>query len=469
MTATPADRPDTTDATADTARDTAAAPPAPPTVWRNWARTQTAHPARVERPTNADELSAVVRRAVADGLRVKAVGSGHSFTGVAVTDGVLVRMDAMARPVSVDRDTGLVTVEAGMTLRRLNELLAAHELAMTNLGDIDRQTVSGAISTGTHGTGARSPSLAAQVRALELVTADGSLVRCDADTRPELFAAARVGLGALGVLTRVTLQCEAAFALHAVETPARLETVLAGLERLLAENEHVEFFWFPHTDRTLTKRNNRLPPGATPHPLGRARAWFEDEFLSNTAFAALNRIGAALPRAIPRLNAFAGRALSPRSYSTDSHRVFVSPRRVVFREMEYAVPREAVTEVVRAIGRWLELSGERVAFPVEVRFGPAEDLWLSTAHGRDTAYVAVHQYQRRPYERYFRAVAGIADAVGGRPHWGKLHYLTAETLRPRYPRFDDFLRVRDELDPAGVFANDHLDRVLGPARGAATR
>ncbi|MDT0345763.1 D-arabinono-1,4-lactone oxidase [Streptomyces litchfieldiae] len=429
--------------------------------WRNWSGTVTARPARVERPESVEELAEAVRRATADGLRVKAVGSGHSFTGVAATDGVLIRMDALHRPVRIDPRTGLVTVEAGMPLHRLNAVLAAHGLAMTNLGDIDRQTVSGAISTGTHGTGATSGSLAAQVHALELVLADGTFTRCAADERPDLFAAARIGLGALGVISRVTLRCEPAFALAAAEVPARLGTVLGGLDQLVAENEHFEFYWFPHTDRTLTKRNNRLPEGTPAHPLGRARAWFEDEFLSNTVFEGMNRLGTAFPPAIPRLNAVAARALSARHYSDASARVFTSPRRVVFREMEYAVPRESVAEVLRAVRRWVDGGGERIAFPVEVRFTPADDIWLSTAHGRDSAYVAVHQYQRLPYERYFRAVAAIADAVGGRPHWGKLHWLDAAALRERYPRFADFLRVRAELDPAGVFTNPYLNRVLG--------
>ncbi|ARQ67919.1 D-arabinono-1,4-lactone oxidase [Streptomyces marincola] len=431
------------------------------TAWRNWSQTRRAHPVRVERPGSVDELSDVVCRAVREGLRVKAVGSGHSFTGAAATDGVLVRMDALDRPVRVDRAGGLVTVEAGMPLHLLNRVLAAHGLALTNLGDIDRQTVSGAISTGTHGTGARSGSLAAQVMALELVLADGTSVRCSAAERPELFEAARIGLGALGVISRVTLACEPAFALHASETPMRLRDVLARLDELITRNDHFEFYWFPHTDRVLTKRNNRLPPGVPPRPLRRGRAWLEDEFLSNTLFAGVNRAGTAVPAMIPRLNAVSSRALSARRYSDASHRVFTSPRRVVFRELEYAVPRAEVADVLTAVDRWIEGSGERVAFPVEVRFTPADDLWLSTAHGRDTAYIAVHQYLRRPFARYFRAVAGIADAAGGRPHWGKLHWLTARDLAPRYPRFADFLRVRAALDPEGTFANAYLDRVLG--------
>jgi L-gulono-1,4-lactone dehydrogenase len=429
-------------------------------TWQNWARTEHARPVRTERPRSIEELSAALRRAAADGLRVKAVGSGHSFTGVAVTDGVQIRLDALDAPVGIDARTGLVTVEAGMTLHRLNAVLDAHGLAMTNLGDIDRQTVAGAVSTGTHGTGRDSASLAAQLHALELVTADGSVVRCSAAERPELFAAARIGLGALGVISRVTLRCEPAFVLRAVEAPMPLDRVLSRLGEFMTDNEHFEFYWFPHTDRTLTKRNNRLPARVRPRPLGRVRAWLEDEFLSNTVFERVNRLGTAFPGLIPKLNAVSSRALSARTYSTASHRVFTAPRRVVFRELEYAVPRAALPGVLAEVRRWLDRSGERVPFPAEIRFAPADDIWLSTAYGRDSAYLAVHQYHRLPHERYFRAVAEIADAAGGRPHWGKLHWLDAAALRARYPRFEDFRRLRAELDPAGRFANPYLDRVL---------
>ncbi|MCE7083104.1 D-arabinono-1,4-lactone oxidase [Streptomyces sp. ST2-7A] len=430
--------------------------------WWNWAGTESARPARTARPRDTAELAELVAEAAGRGLRVKAVGSGHSFTGVAVTDGLHLRMDAMDRPVEVDRERGLVTVEAGMPLYRLNRLLDAHGMALTNMGDIDRQTVSGAISTGTHGTGRSSGGLSAQVSGVELVTADGSVLRCSAEREPEVFAAARLGLGAVGVISRVTLRCEPAFLLRAVETPMPLDRVIEDLEGLVEGNEHMEFYWFPHTDRTLTKRNNRPLGAARREPLNRIRARLEDEFLSNTLYEGVNRLGCAVPAAIPRLNAVAARALSPRVYTDVSHRVLTSPRRVVFREMEYAVPRAVLSQVLRELRRLPERHGERVGFPVEVRFTPADDVWLSSAHGRGSAYVAVHQYHRRPHAGWFRAAEEVLVAAGGRPHWGKLHRLGAETLRGLYPRFEDFRRVRARLDPAGVFGNPYLERVLGP-------
>lgn len=430
-------------------------------TWRNWAGNQTARPVRVATPADPEQLAALVREAVAAGLRVKPIGAGHSFSDIAVTDGLAVRLDRMAGLIDVDVPTGLVTAQAGMPLHRLNRALAEHGLAMSNLGDIDRQTIGGATATGTHGTGAAHGGLSTQIRALELVLADGRRVRCAADERPELFRIARVGLGALGVVTSVTAQCVPAFALHAAERPMRLAEVLDGLDEFATGVDHAEFYWFPHTDRTLTKRNVRVPAGTPLRPLRGLRAWWDDEFLSNAVFSLTNRVASRVPAVVPLVNRTATHALSAREYTDESYRVFVSPRRVRFREMEYGIPRPALAEVLGELTRWTERAGERISFPVEVRFAAADDIPLSTAFDRDSAYVAVHQYVGLPHERYFRAVEDIMGAVGGRPHWGKLHGLRAATLRARYPCFDEFVALRDELDPDRVFANRYLDRVLG--------
>ncbi len=431
-------------------------------AWNNWARTEVAQPIGIVRPADVDELVSIVGSSARAGHRVKAVGSGHSFTGVAITDGVLLDLTQLTGITQADVDTGLVTVLAGTPLHRLSRLLDDLGLAIANLGDIDRQTVAGAISTGTHGTGLRHQGLAGQVHALELVLADGSVVTCSAADRPDLFAAAKVGLGALGVITKVTLQCVAAFLLHADERPLPLLQVLDDLDQLTEANDHFEFYWYPHTSRTFTKRNNRVPADAPAHPLGRFHAWLDDEFLSNDVFEWTNRATTAFPRLTPAVNAVVARGLSARTYTDRSHRVFVSPRRVVFREMEYAVPRSSIRDVLLAIRRWIEASGELVSFPLEVRFAAPDDSWMSTAYDRESAYVAVHQYHLRPYERYFRAVEDIAAEHDGRPHWGKIHWQDAEALRKQVPRLDDFRRIRGEVDPDGTFSNPYLDRVLGP-------
>jgi L-gulono-1,4-lactone dehydrogenase len=428
-------------------------------LWRNWAGNQQCVPASVHLPATEDELAGVVKGAAAAGERVKVVGSGHSFTGTALTDGRLVRLDDYDRILSVDRERGLVTVQAGITLRRLNGLLADEGLALANLGDIAYQTVAGAISTATHGTGITLGNLATQVRALRLVAGDGSVVSCSPDEEPDVFAAARVGVGALGAISTVTLQCVPAFDLHAVEGAERVDALAADIDRHVEGNDHFEFFWVPHTGWALTKRNNRTDRPRAPR--GRWKEFYSDIVLSNVAFGAICRAGRLRPSAIPRLL----RALPSTGqvdYVDRSDRVFASPRLVHFYEMEYAVPREAGMEALGRIRDYVARSGLRISFPVEVRFVAGDDIPLSPAHGRETCYLAVHVYQGMQFHQYFSAVERIMDDYGGRPHWGKLHFQTAETLAPRYPEWDRFQAVRRRLDPEGRFANEYLDRVLGP-------
>ena len=428
-------------------------------MWRNWAGNQSMAPAAVAHPRSVDEVSQLVKQAAAAGRRVKAIGNGHSFTAIGLTDGVLVqldRLDRLDRLVEADAATGRVVVQGGLPLRRLNALLAERGLGLTNLGDIDVQTVAGAISTGTHGTGRDSGALATQVVELEIVLADGSVVQCSADEQPELFSAARVSLGALGVVTAVTLQAEPAFLLTANERPMPMDEVLERFDEHVAANEHFELYWFPGTRTALTKRNNRA---SEPAPLGRVRRLFEDEVLANGLFGLTCWAARRAPRTVPGLNRLAARTMAPRIYTDVSHRVFTSPRRVRFVEMEYALPRSAVVDVLRALRRLPQ--AQRVSFPIEVRVAPADDVPLSTAYGRDTAYVAVHVFRGDPYKGYFAAVEQLMKEAGGRPHWGKLHSLTADDLRERYPRFEEFTALRNRLDPERRFTNAYLDRVLG--------
>jgi L-gulonolactone oxidase len=430
-----------------------------PVTWQNWGRNHQATAAAVRRPVDTDELLSDIRALAADGRRVKAVGSGHSFSDIAAADDVRLDLTGLDRLVAVDRAARLVTVQGGMSLRELNRVLAEPGLALPNLGDIDTQTVAGALATGTHGTGARLGCLSTFVAGLRLVTASGSVLECSETERPDVFAAARVGLGALGVVTEVTLRCAEAFVLLAQERPEPLADVLAGLDESIVDNDHFEFYWFPYTDRAQSKRNNRVP--TDDRPLARWRGWLDDEFLANTVYEGACRLGRAVPRAVPAINAISARALTARAYTGRSDLVFCTPRRVRFVEMEYGLPRAALPEALTALRRIIDGLPFKVIFPVEVRFTAADDIWLSHGYGRDSAYVAIHQFVGVPYEPYFRAFERVCADLGGRPHWGKLHYRDAGSLRPAYPRFDDFLAVRDQLDPHRMFANPYTDRVLG--------
>ncbi|WP_150245951.1 D-arabinono-1,4-lactone oxidase [Nocardiopsis quinghaiensis] len=427
-------------------------------LWHTWAGTHQARPRRTAAPGGTAGVAAAVSSAAAEDLRVRMVGTGHSFTDVAVTDGLLLSPTSLTRVRSVDPLEGTATVEAGLPLCDLNDVLAGHGVALANMGDIAVQTMAGAVQTGTHGTGRDTGGLADQVVGMEMVLADGSVVECSAEREPDLFHAARVGLGAFGVVTALTMAVRPAFRLHAREEPMRLEEVLERLPGLRADNDHFEFFWFPHTDNTNTKRNNVSADPA--RPLSSFRAWLDDEFLSNTLFEGVNRVCRRFPGAVPAVNRISSRALSARDYTDASYRVFASVRDVRFVEMEYAIPAEHLVDVLREVRSVVDRGGHRVSFPVEVRFAPADDVWLSTAYGRDTAYVAVHMYKGTPYEAYFADVEAVFTSVGGRPHWGKMHTRDRSYLEGVYPRLDEALAVRERVDPGRRFSNAYLERVL---------
>lgn len=412
----------------------------------------------VERPRTEDELVAVVTRAAAAGRRVKVVGAGHSFTDIACTDGHLVDLGHYGRLLHFDAERCQVTVQAGMRLSALNRALAERGAALENLGDIAYQSVAGAISTATHGTGRRFGNLATGIVAMRLVVGDGTVATCSASENTDVFAVARVGLGALGALSEVTIQCVPAFNLHAVEEPMRVDHVLEAFDDLVDTNDHFEFFWVPNTGWALTKRNRRTDEPVRPRT--RWRRWRDDVLYTNVLFGAACRAGRIRPAAVPRLS----RALPSTGrvdYVERSFEVFASPRLVHFYEMEYAIAREAVPEALNRIRALVKAEDLRLLFPVEVRVVAPDDIALSTAHGRETGYLAVHVYRGTPYERYFRGVEAIMDDYGGRPHWGKMHFQDARTLAPRYPLWDDFQAIRSRLDPDRRFANPYLERVLG--------
>jgi len=428
--------------------------------WANWAGDQRCRPARIVAPADREELVEAVGAATAAGQKVRVAGSGHSFTETALTDGVMVRVEALSGVLDADPQTGLVKVGGGTVLADLNEELARLGLAMENLGDIDRQTISGAISTGTHGTGARLRNISAQVEGLELVLADGSVRHLSAASHGKLLRAARVGLGALGVISAVTLRCVPAFTLMRVDAPRPREEVLDTFAERADEHEHFEFFTFPYSDLALVLERNRT--SEPPHPRGRAAAYLNDVVFENWALGLLAGTGKAMPRTIPALSRLAGRLASGSRTSDRSDRVFANDRRVRFTEMEYGVPREAGPEAARRVIEWVRSNEYRVFFPIEMRIAAGDDAHLSPSHERDTAYIAVHQYRGMEWRPYFEAVEAIMDSYGGRPHWGKRHFQTAATLAERYPAWDEFQRARDTLDPGRTFANEYTERVLGP-------
>ncbi len=429
--------------------------------WSNWTGDEGCTPDQFRQPSSVDEVASATKEAAEAGRTVRVAGAGHSFSDLVCTDGLLLNLDRLSGLHQVDVEAGLVTVGAGTRLADLNLALASYGLALANLGDIDRQSVAGAMSTATHGTGRTLGNLATLVDAVELVLADGSVLTCDGSDA-ELLRAARVSLGALGVITAYRLCVVPAFALHAQARTMPLAEVRGRLDELVDANDHFEFFVFPHADAALAKMNNRTDEPLRPP---RELAQRVSEFLENGVVEAASRIGRRFPSRIPMLNRSVTRLMTPSACVDESHRVFASRRSVRFTEMEIAVPRAACIAVLDEIRATIDRRRLDVGFPIEVRFVAADDgAHLSPSYGRETAYLAVHMYRGMPWEAYFRAVQDIALAHDGRPHWGKRHLLDSETLAGLYPAWDRFQEVRGRLDPQGVFTNGHLRRVLGPVR-----
>jgi FAD-linked oxidoreductase len=429
------------------------------TSWTNWAGNQSCAPTAIRRPTDEDELVAIVKEAAAAGGRVKCVGAGHSFTPIACTDGVLVDLSGYGRVLGHDAEARTITVQAGITLSQLCEELDLRGLALENMGDIAYQSVAGATATATHGTGWHFGNISSRIVGLRLIAGDGSIVAATADENPDVLAAARVGVGALGIVSTVTIEAVRAFRLHAIEEPVRVDEILHDFDGYMSSADHVEFYWVPHTGWALTKRNRRTDEPAAPR--GRAKELYEDLLLQNVGFGALCRIGRRRPAWIPRM-AKVLPSTGRLEYTDRSDRVFTSPRRVHFYEMEYGIPRDAVPEALNRVRSLVDESGIQLSFPVEVRVVAPDDIPLSTAEGRATGYIAVHVYRGTPYDAYFQGVEQIMDSYGGRPHWGKMHFQDHAVLAGRYPRWDDFQAVRRRLDPDGRFTNPYLQRVLGP-------
>ena len=436
--------------------------------WTNWAGNQSAAPLRIHQPRTEDELVAVVRRAAEQRERVKAVGSGHSFTSIALTDGHLLDLTQYNRVIesTIDHDPArpepprhLVTVQSGIRLKELNPQLWDLGYSMTNLGDVAYQSIAGALSTGTHGTGKDVGSIATQVRALRVITGDGEVIECSSEHEPELFQAARVGVGAAGLISQVTLEVEEAFNLRAQEILLPTEELFAQMDSYLADNEHFEFFWFPGSDNALTKRNNRTVDEGT--PLSRWREFVTDEIVGHRYMAQASRL-LRVPGVRMKLRSLLEGARG--EYVERSYKIFTSERKIRFYEMEYFIPSEHAREAFERVCALIDRSGFGVVMPIEMRWVAPDEIPLSEAYGRPTTSIAVHMLKYQEFQPYFEAVETIMNDYDGRPHWGKLHFQTHRSLAPLYPQWDAYQSARARLDGHGTFANEYTERVLGPVR-----
>ena len=426
--------------------------------WNNWSGSVRFSPQQVVFPGSEEEIAGLLTQAAKAGHKIRVVGAAHSFTPLVETNDVLVSLDKLQGLISADRTNMRATVWAGTRLKALGALLHAEGMGMENLGDIDVQSIAGALSTGTHGTGPQFGTLATQLRAVTLIDGKGELRTFRQENDHDYFRAAQVALGTLGIITRVELQTVPAYKLHYVSSKSTLEGVLGQLEDYKQRNRNFEFYWFPFSQTVQTKELNTTELAPLTHGFGR---WFNDIVMENGVFSVISNISRFVPGTSRSMSKLSAWGVSAGKNIAWSHQVFATPRLVRFHEMEYNIPQQHFPEAIREIAATIEKKLFRVHFPLECRWVKGDDILISPAHGRESAYIAVHMYKGMPYKEYFAALEAILKGYEGRPHWGKMHTMTATELRARYPRWDDFQKIRAELDPEGRFLNPYLERLFG--------
>jgi len=427
-------------------------------MWKNWSGTVDCPHTPVVRPDSGTQLAQLLADAVRDGRPLRMVGGGHSFSPLVASEGVIVSLDQMQGIIDVDESQLVARVHAGTRLYALGAALAQRGLAMENLGDINVQSIAGATSTGTHGTGLAFGNIATQIAALKFVTADGRELVASPDENPELFAGGRIALGSLGVLTEISLRLVPAFRLRLERGRMDLADCLTQADALVAANRSFEFYWLPHTETVLTKKWNTTDAPVDKSGLGR---WVSDVLLENHAFGLLCDIGKAAPSLCPPLSRFCASLVSASEQVDASWSMLSTVRQVRFNEMEWSVPAARGADALREIKALIARREFPLMFPLEYRWVRGDDIWLSPDHGRDSVHISVHQYRGMPFEAYFDAVQAICLNHGGRPHWGKVHSLKAAQLSRLYPRWDDFMALREKLDPKGVFLTPYLRGLFG--------
>jgi FAD-linked oxidoreductase len=428
------------------------------TTLENWGKTFVVKPKELVYPKSLDELVDIVRRARNQNARVRVVGTAHSWNPLIQTPDILVSLDAYQGLEAVDRQNHQVTILAGTKLKRLGDLLRAEGMAMENLGDIDEQAIAGAVSTATHGTGIQFGVIASQAIELTIVTGDGSVLTLTKEDNPDVFRAAQVALGMCGILAKIRLQCMPAYNLECIKKRESFDLCFEQIDAHVASNRNFELYWFPYSELVATKYLNITTEEP---PKSGLYKYLVDVVYENGLFKTLSeacRVAPSLCKSVAQLSAT---AIAAGREVHHSHKVYATPRLVRFYEMEYGVPAAEGPTVLRKIKDYIKRDQVRVHFPLEYRYVKADDIYISPAYGQDTCFISCHMYLGMPYDSYFRGLEKIFLEHNGRPHWAKMHKLTAAQLRPKYPKWDEFLGIREKLDPQGVFLNDYVRSVFG--------
>lgn len=425
--------------------------------WRNWSGSVEAVPNYRSFPASTTAVQAEVLRTAEAGERLRVGGSGQSFTPLCWTDENLMSLDHFTGIESCDLNTRRVWVRSGMRLAELAQQLSDRGLALEVMGQSGRQTLAGAVSTGTHGSGIHFGNMSTLVTGLRMVCPDGLLKTFDA-SNGDIFNAVRLSLGALGVITHVELQCVEAYRLHYRSHKGEFGKTLSTMDRLKNSHRHFEFCWFPYNDTVKLKYMDVTGAAETPRsPLRIAR----NLLVENAALWALSEVARRVPRSSEKISNIAAWGIPPTNAVGEPYRRYDHRHMVRFNETSFAIPAKKLPDALEQLGRVIRALKFKMHFPLEVRFVAADKLWLSPSYERDTAFVSARVYQGMPYEDYFATATEIFDRYDGRPHWGKIHHKTAHEFAQLYPRFADFQKLRAEMDPRGVFLNPHLCSILG--------
>lgn len=426
--------------------------------WSNWAGNVECVAEYIFYPRTEAEIVEIIELATKEGKRIRVVGEGHSFTPLIETDYFIISLKYMAGIIHVDKENLLATAWAGTSINKANAALFKSGVAMVNLGDIDVQSLAGATATGTHGTGTAFGNVSTEIVAFTIITAKGEILHCSKEENTDLFMAGRVSLGALGIITKVTFNVVEAYKLEYVSSSNDFYETVDALEDYNQKNRNFEFYYFPYSDRLQLKESN-----ITDKPIknNKILAYINDVFLENTVMKLVSKIGTTFPSTAKGLSRWMAKAV-PKGRKVDySHEIYATVREVRFKEMEYNIPIEHFKACIQEFKDLLEKNEYFVFFPVECRFVKGDDIWLSPAYGRDSAYIAVHVFTTMEHDPYFKDMEALFMRYDGRPHWGKMHTRTAATLSTTYQKWDAFLALRAELDPNNLFLNPYLERLFG--------
>lgn len=426
--------------------------------WSNWAGNVSCIAEGIFYPRTEAEIVEIIQLAKTQNKRIRVVGEGHSFSPLIETEYFIVSLRYMKGIIAVDKEKLVTTIWAGTSINEANTALYKEGLALINLGDIDVQSLAGATSTGTHGTGIDFGNVSTDIVAFTLVTANGTILHCSKDENTVLFTAGRVALGALGIITRMTFKVVEAYKLEYISSANDFETTLDNLELYQRGNRNFEFYYFPYSETLQIKESNITTKAVKNN---RVLAYINDVLLENALMKLVCTIGVVFPSSYKQLSRAMARLVPKKTNIDYSHKIYATVRNVCFKEMEYAIPIEQFDQCIREFKAMVEQQEYYVFFPVECRFVKGDDIWLSPAYGRDSAYIAVHVYAPTEHNPYFKEAEELFMRYGGRPHWGKMHTRTAVNLAAAYPKWEDFLNLRAEMDPQKLFLNPYLERILG--------